>query len=64
MTGAFEGRPIVVGIDGSASARQAAMWAAAEATRRHAGLKLVCAAGSASFSLRGPSYASSPGIPR
>jgi len=53
MTGAIEGRPIVVGIDGSDSARRAATWAAAEATRRHTGLRLVTAVGSAAFSSAG-----------
>lgn len=37
------GPAVVVGIDGSASARHAAMWAAGEAVRRHAALKLVFA---------------------
>ncbi|HEY3688835.1 MAG TPA: universal stress protein [Pseudonocardiaceae bacterium] len=53
MTETFEGRPIVVGIDGSASAGRAAMWAADEATRRHTGLKLVTAVGTAAFSSAG-----------
>lgn len=34
---------VVVGVDGSASARHAALWAAQEAVRRHAALKLVFA---------------------
>jgi nucleotide-binding universal stress UspA family protein len=37
------GRVLVVGIDGSASARHAAFWAAREAVRRHAALSLVFA---------------------
>lgn len=37
------GRPIVVGVDGSDSARDAALWAAAEAARRHVALRLVIA---------------------
>lgn len=37
------GRPIVVGIDGSDSAQQAALWAADEAVRRGTGLRLVSA---------------------
>jgi nucleotide-binding universal stress UspA family protein len=53
MTGTFEGRPIVVGIDGSDSARRAARWAAAEAARRHTGLTLVTAVGAAAFSSAG-----------
>jgi nucleotide-binding universal stress UspA family protein len=35
------GRPVVVGLDGSESARQAARWAAAEAARRCVGLRMV-----------------------
>jgi nucleotide-binding universal stress UspA family protein len=53
MTGAIEDRPIVVGIDGSDSARRAATWAAAEATRRHSGLTLVSAIGAAAYSSAG-----------
>ncbi|MGS0686036.1 universal stress protein [Nakamurella sp. GG22] len=37
------GPVLVVGIDGSASARHAALWAAREAVRRHAAMKLVFA---------------------
>lgn len=37
------GRPIVVGVDGSDSARDAALWAADEAARRDVGLRLVTA---------------------
>ena len=37
------GGPIVVGIDGSDSARQAALWAADEAVRRGAAVRLVSA---------------------
>ena len=37
------GPVVVVGIDGSASARHAALWAAREAARRHAALNLVYA---------------------
>jgi nucleotide-binding universal stress UspA family protein len=53
MTGTLEGRPIVVGIDGSDSARRAARWAAAEAVRRHTGLTLVTAVGGAFSSAGG-----------
>lgn len=41
--GRAAGSPVVVGIDGSACARGAAHWAAAEAERRGAGLHLVTA---------------------
>ncbi len=41
MTTAHEIAPIVVGIDGSASALHAVRWAAREAERRHAPLRLV-----------------------
>ena len=37
------GRAVVVGIDGSSSALQAVRWAAAEAARRKAPLRLVTA---------------------
>lgn len=36
-------RPVVAGVDGSASARRAVTWAAAEAARRGTGLRLVTA---------------------
>ena len=35
------GRPIVVGVDGSESSTQAVLWAAREARRRHASLRMV-----------------------
>jgi nucleotide-binding universal stress UspA family protein len=35
------GRPVVVGVDGSESSAQAVLWAAQEARRRHAPLRLV-----------------------
>lgn len=35
------GRPVVVGVDGSESSMNAVLWAAAEAHRRHASLRLV-----------------------
>jgi nucleotide-binding universal stress UspA family protein len=41
MTGNILGQPIVVGIDGSSSALNAALWAADEATRRHLPLRMV-----------------------
>jgi nucleotide-binding universal stress UspA family protein len=41
MTGNILGQPIVAGIDGSASALNAALWAADEAARRHVPLRLV-----------------------
>jgi nucleotide-binding universal stress UspA family protein len=37
------GRPIVVGVDGSESAQQAALWAGDEATRRDVGVRVVSA---------------------
>lgn len=37
----MDGRPIVAGIDGSDSARRAAMWAAAQAARRNVEMRLV-----------------------
>jgi nucleotide-binding universal stress UspA family protein len=43
MNGNFVGRPIVAAVDGSDSARQAALWAADEATRRNVPLRLVFA---------------------
>jgi nucleotide-binding universal stress UspA family protein len=49
VNGTTDGRPIVVGIDGSDSARRAAMWAAAEAARRRVPLKLVTAVSTAAF---------------
>lgn len=42
MTGEL-GRPIVAGMDGSDSAREAALWAAEEAERRNVPLRLVTA---------------------
>ena len=41
------GRPVVVGVDGSASALQAVRWAAQDAARRRAPLRLVVATGRA-----------------
>lgn len=41
MTSAVVGRPIVAGVDGSASALHAAGWAADEAARRRVRLRLV-----------------------
>jgi nucleotide-binding universal stress UspA family protein len=43
MTIATKPPPIVVGVDGSASSRQAVAWAVEEATRRQLSLDLVCA---------------------
>ncbi|HEY1969498.1 MAG TPA: universal stress protein, partial [Pseudonocardia sp.] len=37
----IDGRPIVVGVDGSASAKRAALWAAEHAVRHKVGLRLV-----------------------
>src|SRR5690242_21723432 len=39
------GRPVVAGVDGSASALEAVRWAAREAARRQAPLRLVVAVG-------------------
>jgi nucleotide-binding universal stress UspA family protein len=44
MATTISGRPIVAGVDGSASAMHAACWAADEAARQHAPLRLVGAA--------------------
>ena len=49
MSGMTEPRPIVVGIDGSDSARLAAVWAAGEAARRDVELRLVHTVGVGGF---------------
>lgn len=41
MTGTFEGRPTVVGIDGSPTDTEALNWATADARARHAALRIV-----------------------
>lgn len=53
MSRNLDGRPIVVGIDGSDSARQAAIWAGAEAARRHAPVKLVSTVSTVAFTSAG-----------
>ena len=45
MDGQQTGRPVVVGVDGSRSALEAVRWAAREADRRQAPLRLVAAVG-------------------
>jgi nucleotide-binding universal stress UspA family protein len=46
--------PVVVGVDGSVSAERAARWAAEEAARRHASLRVVKAVGRAAVAAFGP----------
>ena len=54
---AHEGRPVVVGHDGSAPSCRAVDWAADEAARRRTGLVVLAAAGRASVALRRASAA-------
>jgi nucleotide-binding universal stress UspA family protein len=53
MTMTTVGMPIVVGVDGSTSARHAALWAAGVAARRHHPLRLVFACDSYAFGYAG-----------
>ncbi|MBV9315063.1 MAG: universal stress protein [Pseudonocardia sp.] len=53
MSGLWDGRPVVVGIDGSWSARRAAVWASKEASCRNVRLRLVTAVSVPSFTFAG-----------
>jgi nucleotide-binding universal stress UspA family protein len=59
MTGNLVGQPIVVGVDGSDSARNAALWAADEAAARHLPLRLVHAVVTSPMA-----YTGGPAIPQ
>ena len=54
MSGMAHERPVVAGIDGSDTARQAAMWAAQQAVRGRVGLRLVHAVDVSGFLYSGP----------
>lgn len=56
MTSSVAGTPVVVGIDGSHSARRAADWAADEAARHRAPLRLVYAVGVPPLGYGGRAY--------
>src|SRR5690349_667658 len=54
MDGQRAGRPVVVGVDGSESAGRAVRWAAREARRRHAPLRIVQAVDTSTAPYRWP----------
>jgi nucleotide-binding universal stress UspA family protein len=55
MTGSTIGRPVVAGVDGSASALHAALWAADVAARGHRPLRLLFASDDYAFGFAGGS---------